>query len=144
MAGNNKTSGERVICEQDGCGKDYASKSGMKEHMKKTHQNMVMSMVQDVVNFLSPQPVKNASQKTLHKSPKELFTACENEEEDSTDEQVLYNAGEKHDILEALKLPIVPGGDWLRNTLPTGDLNKMLKQVESNKKIKNHQQNITK
>ena len=133
MAGNNKTC-ERVICEQVGCGKDYASKSGMKEHMKKTHQNMVMSMVQDVVNFLSPQPVKNAAPINLTQLPKALFRASENEEGEETDDQDLYNAGERHDMIEALKLPIVPGGDWLKKTLPSGDLQNLLKQVEINEK----------
>ena len=125
MAGHNKTSAERVICEQEGCSKDYASKSGMKDYMKKTHQNMVMSIVQDVVNFLSPQPVRNASPVGLSTSPKELFTAGE----------VLYNASERIELIEALKQPIVPGGNWLRSTLPSGDLDNMLKQADTATKV---------
>ena len=135
MSANNKTSTERFMCEQDGCGKDYASKSGMKEHMKKIHQNIVLSLVQDVVNFLSPQPNKNAEPITLPKSPKELFTTNESEEDEDTDEEDLIIAGERHDLMEALKLPIVPGGDWLRKTLPSGSLDEMLKHVHSHKKV---------
>ena len=135
MSGNNKTSGERVFCEQDGCSKDYASKSGMKEHMKKNHQNVVLSMVQDVVNFLSPQPTKNSEPINLTKSPKALFVANENEEDD----EVLYIVVERHDVVEALKLPIIPGGDWLKSTLPSGDLDKMLNQVHSHKQVEDPQ-----
>ena len=81
---------------------------------------MVMSIVQDVVNFLSPQPVRNASPIGLSTSPKELFTR--GVEEEITQEQVLYKASERHELIEALKLTIVPGGNWLRNTRPSGKI----------------------
>ena len=70
---------------------------------------------------------------TSPKSLKELFTASEDEESDN---QVLISAVERQDIFEAPKQPIVPGGDWLRNTLSSGDLDGMLKQVQSKTKVK--------
>ena len=59
MTGPTKTA-DRVSCEEENCHKDYASKAGLKDHMKKVHQSVVLSLVQDVVNFLSPQPARVA------------------------------------------------------------------------------------
>ena len=142
MAGQNKTLSERVVCEQEGCKKDYASKAGMKDHMKKMHQNVMLSIVQDVMNFLSPQAPKVAESVPLALSPKELFSN-ENEEEDAimqeaVDDQDIYSIAERSEQIEALKLPIVPGGDWLRDTLPSGNLDNMLKQVQSRKIAETH------
>ena len=96
---------------------------------------ILLSMVQDVMNFLSPQPAKIAEPVALPRSPKELILASETEEE----EEVIYNAGERHDIVEALKFPIVPGGDWLRKTLPSGDLDNMLNQIHGRKQVQEPQ-----
>ena len=46
---------------------------------------------------------------TPPKSPKELFTARENDKDEESDDQVLIDIGERHDIFEALKQPIMPG-----------------------------------
>ena len=46
---------------------------------------------------------------TPPKSPKELFTARENDKDEESDDQVLIDIGERQYIFEALKQPIMPG-----------------------------------
>ena len=135
--GNESKSSDRVMCQEDGCNKDYASRSGMKEHMKKTHQSVVISMMQNVVNFLSPQTNKVSEVETLT-SPKELFTESDNDEEEEAlneaiDDHEIYRTAERAAQIEALKVPITPDGEWLSHTMPSGDLNQLLAQAGNQK-----------
>ena len=138
MAVQNKSTSERCHCDQEGCKKDYASKAGMKDHMKKTHQNVVLSIVQDMMNFLSPQAAKVAEAAPLSMSPKELFNNSDHEDDkvlqEAVDDADLFVISERSEEIEALKLSIVPGGDWLRTTLPSGDLDKMFEDVKNREK----------
>ena len=136
MAGETKSS-DRVNCEDKDCNKNYASKAGMKDHMRKTHQSVVLSLVENVVNFLSPQ-VDKVSEVVVLKSPRELFTESDNEEDiealhEACEDQEIFDAAVRADNIEALKVPIVPDGDWLSHTMPSGDLRKMLENVENKK-----------
>ena len=145
MTSGTKTS-ERVKCVENDCEKDYASKSGMKDHVKKAHQSLVQ-VVQDVVNFLTPQSQK-VSEIVVLASPKELFPVADMEEDEAAIEEAgedvdIYLATKRAEEIEAVKVPIVPDGNWLSNTLPSGDLSTMLMQVNTKTTTKEAPEKVT-
>ena len=110
--------------------------------MKKVHQNVVLSLVQDVVNFLSPQPARVAEPMTVT-SQQELFREVENSEyeaaiQEAVEDQEMYDTAARAAEIKALKVPIVSDGDWLSNTLPSGALSSMLGEVKTQESPRKH------
>ena len=136
-----KPSGERVTCEEEDCNKSYANKYNMKEHMKKNHQSVAQSLVTSVVNFLSPQPNKEASTNVNISAAKELFVDSEDDNvalNTAADDMELLQSEFSHE-LEVTMVPIMPEKEWLHNTMPAGDLSKALGQVQNiNKATEKH------
>ena len=90
-----------------------------------THQSVVLSLVENIVNFLSPQ-VDKVSEIVSLTSAKELFSETDNEEDDEAlheacKDQEMFDAAARAENIETLKVPMVPAGDWLSQTMPSGD-----------------------
>ena len=119
----------KIPCPSEDCDKTYVNKTSLTKHVKNIHDSVLKDgLFQGVMNFLSPRPSTEANPEIALSSPKELFQEIEDE-----DDQDLYNSEERRDIIEALKVPIVPDSDFLRRTLPAGDLSNLLEMAQSKK-----------
>ena len=110
----------------------------MKEHMKKAHNSVVQTIMTSVVNFLSPQQNKEASNDINISSPKELFVDNESDDDalnEAVEDMELLQAGVRQDSIEAPMIPIVPENGCLNNTMPAGDLSRALGQVHNQNKV---------
>ena len=128
QAAENKT---KLPCPSDNCQKEYTRKQNLTNHIKSIHQ----SLVQGVVNYLSPQPSKDATPPIVLSSPRELFTESDDDNADlneAVDDQEICGVAQRYEQVESLRLPIIPDGDFLTRTLPAGQLSTMLKYVQPN------------
>ena len=131
QAAENKT---KLPCPSDNCQKEYTRKQNLTNHIKSIHQ----SLVQGVVNYLSPQPSKDTNPLTVMPSPRLLFT--DNDEDnidlnEALDDQEIVSVAQRHEEVEALRVHITPAGDFLTRTLPAGQLSSMLKHAQTNNQI---------
>ena len=102
----------------------------MTKHVKNIHDSVIKDgLVQGVINFLSPRPPKDPESEVPILSQRELFQG--NNDED--DDELLYNSEERRDAINALRIQIVPDKDFLRRTLPAGELTSMLAMAQINK-----------
>ena len=127
QAAENKT---KLPCPSDNCQKEYTRKQNLTNHIKSIHQ----SLVQWVVNYLSPQPPKDKTSMSVLASKRELFTDSEDENADlneALDDQEVFGVAQRYEEIEALRMPIIPDKDFLTKTLPAGQLSDMLKNVQT-------------
>ena len=125
QAAENKT---KLSCPSDNCQKEYIRKQSLTNHIKSIHQ----SLVQGVVNYLSPQPSKDATSPVILSSQRVLFT--DNDEDiadlnEAVDDQEVVRVAQRHEEIEALRVSIIPDSDFLTRTLPAGQLSDMLTHV---------------
>ena len=119
----------KIPCPSDNCDKEYVNKTSLTKHVKNIHDSVLKDgLLQGVMNFLSPRPSSVLNSEITDSSPKELF-----QENDSEDDQDLYNSEERREIFEALRVPIVPDKEFLTRTLPAGELSNMLEMVQIQK-----------
>ena len=127
QAAENKT---KLSCPSDNCQKEYIRKQSLTNHIKSIHE----SLVQGVVNYLSPLPSKDATSPVILSSQRELFT--DNDEDiadlnEAVGDQEVVGVAQRQEEIEALRVPIIPDGDFLSRTLPAGQLSTMLRYVQT-------------
>ena len=89
-----------------------------------------------MVNYLSPQPSKDATSPIILSSPRVLFTDSDEDADlcEAVDDQEIVAVAQRQEEIEALRVSIIPDSDFLARTLPAGQLSDMLKQVQTKDK----------